>query len=250
MDDEPQTLTDATAPLEPPPLSTWGRLLAVFTEPERLFGDLARRPRSLLALLVVILVAVGTTQAIHPLVLDMQREAMTANPDLSPQQVEQARQGMRFMEGAFGRVLTGAGALIMSLLTVLVIAAFLLFGGNFLMGGESDFKTLFAVICHVQLVSVVQAVVTVPLMLAKGSMLVSTSLAVLLPPEQWARPMGVLVGGLTDLFTIWMVVLTVVGVSIVYRWNRGKAAGLVVGLYLFGLVVRIVLAALFSGVGT
>lgn len=248
MDDEHQPV--ATSPTGPASLGPWARLTAVFTAPAELFTDLARRPRSALALLVLLLVAVGTTQAIHPLVVETQREAVTADPDLSPQQVERARQGMRFMEGAFGRVLTGVGALLATLFNVLIVALFLIFGGNFLLGGESDFKTLFALTCHVQLVGVVRAVLTVPLMLAKGSMLVSTSLAVLLPPEQWTRPLGILLGGLTDVFTIWMVVLTVMGVAAVYRWEKRKAAGLVVGLYLVGLALRMVLAVFFGGFGS
>jgi len=239
----------AGEPALPPPLTPVGRLAAVFTSPERAFRDLVARPRWLAACLVVLAVAVGTTSAIHPLIVQSQHEAVRDNPRLTPEQADQALQGMRFMEGGIGRLITGGGVVIASLLAMVVTAAVLLFGGNFLLGGESNFRTLFAVCCHVQLIGLAKSVLTVPLMLAKDSMYVSTSLQVLLPVQEWMRPAGLLLGGVSDVFTLWMLGLTVLGVAAAYRWRTGKAAALVIALYVVWLLGSAGLAAFLGGLG-
>jgi hypothetical protein len=232
------------------PLTTWGCLTAVFTSPGRAFCDLVRRPRWLAAFLVVLAVGVGTSQAIHPLIVKSSHEAVLANPRLTPEQADRSLRGMRFMEGGIGRLITGGGVVIATALGLLITAAVLLFGGNFLLGGESDFRTLFAVTCHVQLIGLAKAVLTVPLMMAKQSMYVATSLQVLLPVEQWRRPAGLLLGGISDLFSLWMVGLTILGVAAAYKWRTGKSAALVIALYLVWLLGSVGLAALFGGMGS
>jgi hypothetical protein len=232
-----------------PPLTSWGRLTAVFTSPGQAFRDLARRPRWLAAFLIVLAVGLGTSQAIHPLVIQMQHDMALQNPRLTPEQADRAIRGMRFMEGGLGRLITGGGVVIATVLGLLITAAVLLFGGNFLLGGESDFRTLFAVTCHVQLIGLAKAVLTVPLMLAKQSMYVATSLQVLLPVEQWRRPAGLLLGGVSDVFTLWMVGLTILGVAAAYKWKTGRSAALVIALYLVWLLGSTGLAALFGGMG-
>ncbi len=231
------------------PLSPTGRLIAVFTSPGLAFRDLVHRPNWLAAFLIVLAVGLGTSQAIHPLIVQMQHDAALQNPRLSPEQADQAIRGMRFMEGGLGRLIMGGAVLIGTVLALLITTALLLFGGNFLLGGESDFRTLWAVNCHVQLVGLAKAVLTVPLMLAKHSMYVATSLQVLLPVEQWRRPAGLLLGGLSDVFTLWMVGLTILGVAAAYKWKTGKAAALVIAFYLVWLLGSVGLAALFGGIG-
>jgi hypothetical protein len=232
-----------------PPLDSLTRMVAVFTSPGRAFRDLVERPRWLAACLVVLAIGVGTTSAIHPLIVQSQHEAVTANPRLTPEQADRALRGMRFMEGGLGRLLTGGAVLVTTLLAMVVTAAVLLFGGNFLLGGESNFRTLFAVTCHVQLIGLPKAVLTVPLMLAKGSLYVATSLQVLLPPEQWRGPAGVLLAGVSDIFVLWMLALTSIGVAAAYRWRTAKAAALVIVLYVVWVLVSAGLAALFGGFG-
>ena len=103
-----------------------------------------------------------------------------------------------------------------------------------------------AIAAHSWLVLVPKTLLTVPLMLAKGSMAVSTSLQILIPSDQWMTPLGSALGAV-DLFTIWTIVLIVIGISEAYRFTRVKSAALVVSLYMVMVVIGVALTALGRG---
>jgi hypothetical protein len=78
-------------------------------------------------------------------------------------------------------------------------------------------------------------------------MAVSTSLQVLLPFDRWFTPLGAFLG-MFDLFSIWMIVLLVIGLSTAYGFSRGKSAALVVTLYILMGAIGIALAAIGAAV--
>ena len=94
--------------------------------------------------------------------------------------------------------------------------------------------------------TVVKNVIVVPLVLAKGSMSVATSLQILLPTDRWMTPLGVALGA-TDLFSLWILALLIIGLATAYRFPRGRIAALVVTFYLLATGVGVGLSALFSG---
>ncbi len=54
--------------------------------------------------------------------------------------------------------------------------------------------------------------------------------------------------GATDIFSLWMLALLVIGLAAAYRFARGKVAALVVTFYLLAIGVSAGLAALFANI--
>ncbi len=50
-----------------------------------------------------------------------------------------------------------------------------------------------------------------------------------------------------DLFTIWMIVLLIIGFSVIYKFTQGKAATAVVGLWVIWIFISIALSNVMGG---
>ncbi|MFO7769349.1 MAG: Yip1 family protein [bacterium] len=241
FEDRPAASPDAGEPF-------MERLVYIFTEPERVFRAVRRRPAWLPAFFLVLLFAVLSIQATYPLVAETQREAILSRSDLTAEEAQRAVESIEMFEGPAGRLIMTLTVVISTTVSFLVIAGALLFGGNFLLGGETGFKTVMGLTAYAWIpYSIGKAVVQVPLVLAKGSLAVSTSLNVLLPPDRWSSPLGIVLGSV-DIFAIWMIVLVTIGMSTVYGFSRRRSAGLVVGLYAASVLLFAGLSALTSGI--
>lgn len=228
------------------PVDFWQQILLVFSDPAKAFKELTTNPRWIGAFLVVLLFTVAGTQATYPLIMQMQRDSIMQNPRISEEQADILLERYSSTPGPGGRAVMTLAQTFGLAVWLVVMSGILMFGGNILLGGESNFKTLMAIAAHSWLVLVPKTLLTVPLMLAKGSMAVSTSLQILIPSDQWMTPLGSALGAV-DLFTIWTIVLIVIGISEAYRFTRVKSAALVVSLYMVMVVIGVALTALGRG---
>ncbi len=229
-------------------ISVIQQIILVFSDPASAFEKLVARPRWIGAFLLVLVVSIAGTQVSYPLVMDMQREMSERsieNRQLTPEQERMAMQRFSQPDSPVYRIVTIVLQALGQLLWLVIMAGILMFGGNVLLGGESNFKTVLAVTAHVWLVIIPKTLLTVPLMLAKGSAAVSTSLQILIPQDRWMTPLGSALGAV-DLFAIWMIFLLATGISIAYGFSRGKAATLVISLYVLMALVGVGLMAVFG----
>lgn len=227
------------------PLSFVDRLILVFTDPLRAFSDIVANPRWLGAFVIILLFSLVSVNLTMPYIMDLRREAIQQQIDMNPDQAE------AMMDRLPGEGGPGAG-IFMSVLTIaagfielLIVAGVLMFGGSFLLGGESNFNTVIAVTAYSLLIRVPKIILTVPLIVAKKSMSVSTSLAILIPFEDWRSPLGILLGQV-DIFKIWSIALLVLGLSMAYRFSKSKSAALVIGFFSLWVAVQVALSALQS----
>ncbi len=224
------------------------QVILVFTDPASVFEKLVAHPRWIGAFLLVMVVSIAGTQASYPLMMDMQRkmaERNIENRQLTPEQEEMALQRFSRAATPATRIVTVVFQALGQLIWLVIMAGILMFGGNILLGGESTFKTVMAIAAYSWLVLIPKVLLTVPLMLAKGSAAVSTSLQILIPSDRWMTPLGAALGAV-DLFSIWMIALVITGISIAYRFSRARAAILVISLYLLMVLVGIGLMAVFG----
>ena len=104
------------------------------------------------------------------------------------------------------------------------------------MGGETSFKHLFSINAYVGIVGAVGMLLTLPLIMAKGSTDILTSLAILMPPEADETILYKLLS-LFDVIVIWESVVAAIGLAIIYNWAQKKANMLVIGMWLIVTVV-------------
>lgn len=232
------------------------RLIGVLFAPTETFRRIAERPTWVVAL--VLLLALGVAVGI----VVAQKIDVEAERDMIRQQIEE-RQGLRGdeLERQVDQI-AGINAKIRPFTPLLVVAfgtlAYLLVAviflvGTKLAGGEIDFRRSFATTLHGMVPQGISALIALPLVIsresidpeaAQGGSFLASNLS-FLAPEDASRAVESILGSL-DLFTLWSVVLLIIGYSVVGRLSKGAAAGLVVGAWIVWVAAKAGLAAVFS----
>jgi len=232
---EQVTVEAAVASQKDTGLSVRG-LWQVFSSPTQFFQKLEAQPKILVPYVVLGIVLLAFFFLTADLVMKLQMEAL-------PERL----QGQPLPAGvqAGMRISTIVGGTIGFLLEPLVAAGLALFWGNFVFAGKARYKQILSVALYGAVLYAVGMWLTLPMILAKGSMMASYSLGVLAAnagptslPFQLLSRIG--------LFYIWEWVVLGIGLSVVFHTKVGR--GIVIALLSSGLVSAI--AILMSAIGS
>ncbi len=225
------------------------RIAGVLFAPAETFQNIVRRPDILGPLLVIVIIGYISTAIIMP---KMDFESMMAQ-----QSEEMSRRGQNMSAEQLAQMerITRAGVKVFSwVLPVLMVAWYAIMAGILLlafrlMGGEGTFQQAFSVTLYAWMPMVLLGILTTIIVLARGTFdpvtaatLVKSNPAFLVDMKE--QP--VLFAALTslDIFTIWTIILLVIGFSTLSRLSRMKSAVIVVSLWLVTVVVKLGFAAL------
>src|SRR5262249_10661315 len=169
------------------------------------------------------------------------REAMEQRKDMPPEAAERAT---RFA-AAIGKVIAYVGPVI-AVIAMLIIAGILLLAFR-IFGGEGNFVQAWSATLYAWTPNVIKSIVVFVVLLLKGGgqispmllpMLVRSNLAFLF--DYKTNPMAFALATNFDIFTIWALILFIIGFAHLARVSKGKSAGIVIGLFviksLFGLI--------------
>lgn len=241
----------------------WRALVQIIASPSRLFAALRDDPR---ALRVILLMAVATLA----LALLLLKNPITGEPgpllqdifagfDDSEMAPEQRQTVERMMMGSLG-YLTSLTVPVAAVVTVFAVWLVLLVEIRLLRAfdppvrGEPvdasriERKRLLAVVAHTSLIDLYELLFKLPLFLAKGSLKVFTSLAILLPEEASDSRLFKLLDSF-DLFTAWKLALLALGLSIVTARARRQSALLVIVPWLLWVAGTVAFHDVFAGMG-
>ena len=112
------------------------------------------------------------------------------------------------------------------------------------MGGKARFKQLLSVMLYGEIVYALGMIVTLPMILAKDSMLVSLSLGVLVP-NPGPQNLAYMALSKIDVFIIWEIIVIGVGLAAVYGFSRNK--GYLLSVLSMGMLS--ILAILSAAIG-
>jgi len=229
-----------------PEMSGLNKIINIFTDPGSVFRAIRERPTWLLPFSLVMLMSVVFTVSTEDLILKYQKEAIY-NSTLIPEdqkdeiieKYESKTPTRRHIESVI------AGVVNVTVLFVVVAGIFWIVG-NFVLGGTASYKQIFSMYSWVGMVSVLELLVKLPLSLAKESLNVYTSLAVLMDPAQSKTILFQILNAF-DIFTIWKIVLWGMGFSIIYNFSKEKSYAAVISLYIIYLIGAIGFAQIFQG---
>lgn len=221
------------------------RVAGALFSPGETFADIARRPDILVPLVIIMLVALISTIVVVPR-LDfesMMREQLEQNPNMSQEDIDRV---VRF-GAASGKVFAYASP-ILNIAILAIIAGVLLLAFR-LFGGEGNFKQAFSVTLYGWLPFVIKGILATIIALSRQTVsadqlenLVKSNLGAFVDPKQQMVAFALLSS--IDLFTIWVLVLLIIGFAHVSRLSRAKSAAIVVSLWLVTVIFRVGLAAL------
>lgn len=233
-------------------LSEPQRVIDTFTAPSKTFTDLLRNSSFWGPLVIMILVSVGFSFAaqsrvgwdkIYDNILHQNPKGEERFAQMPPDQAANAKAVAAKVTG----VITYAYTVIILLVTA-VTSLLTWVTVNFGFGGTSKYGQIFAVNMYAALVMNLKyllAIISLFAGLAPDSFLlqnpVGTNIGYYLSTDapKWLTALSMHI----DIFEIWSLVLATIGVSIVAKVSRGKAAATVVGWWLVLVLVGVGVAA-------
>jgi len=228
--------------------SGFGRIASVLWAPGKTFASIAARPTwwqalVLLSLLGAVSVYVGFSK-VEPAdfmrMLDEQGREMPANAPSPETMLQFALWG-----GVLGAALLAP--------VVYVVVALIFWVTLRLLGSEVDFVRSLSVAVHGFLPFAVAALISIPVVLGRetiamedlqsGQMLAS-HLGFLASEETGKAVVALLTS--VDLFSIWCIALLTIGYGVVARVSRGTALGVVLSVWIVGVLIKVGMAAAFT----
>ncbi len=239
-----------TLPL-PPPKSGFQRLAGVLFSPGETFSDIARKPDVLVPLLLIVIIGFVTVAltASHmdwDALLTQQREMMKEkNPNMSEQDIQRVE---RFQSGAM-KVGPWFGPFIVVIMTVITAGVLLLVFRLF--GGQGNFMQAWSTVLYAWVPRVIQQIVVSIIIVARGMVnpmeiptIVKTNPGFLVDMKE--QPFLFSLLSSFDIFTIWYLVLLIIGFAIVAKVSRAKAATIILSIWLLIVLIKSGAAGFFG----
>ncbi len=234
------------APDPGPKPNSFQRIIGVLFSPNATFASIARRPDWLLPLALLLIVSLSAGIIIAPRVdfASATREAMEQNKNVSQEQIDRAVK----MTSSISKVFTYLSP-VLSLIALLVIAGIILLAFR-IFGGEGDFNQAFSVTCYASVPTIIKSIVTLIIIMARGSVIPAQELATLVRSnlgflaDYKANPMAFALLSSLDLFSVWFLALMIIGFAYVSRVSKVKSATIIISLWFVVLLVKLIGPAL------
>jgi hypothetical protein len=237
-----------------PGLSEVERVVDVFVAPSKTFKDILRSARWWLPFVLMFLVTEGTTFVVDKHVgfsrvaeIQIQQSPKRADQfnSLTPEQKATQLRGMEK-----GYRYSSYGAFLFVLVFVAIASLLYWASFNFGFGAQTTFGQMFAVWMYASLPRLLTGLLSMILLLAGVNTdsynmqnPVGTNLAYYLPDvAPWLRT----ILSFFDVIGLWVLVLLVIGTAIVAKVPTRKAAIVVIGWWLFGMILATGIAAATS----
>jgi ABC-type multidrug transport system fused ATPase/permease subunit len=246
-------MADAVSQPVAPGLSEGQRIVDTFVAPSKTFTDILRKSSWWGPLLVLIVISIVFSFAVQTKV--GWEKVFENNVRMSPKQEERFAQ-MPPEQAATSRAvaakitaITAYGFSIIILIITAIVALLVWATVNFGLGGTAKYGQVFAVYMYSSLIvslKYILAIISLFAGLAPDSFLmnnpVGTNIGFYLSSDapKWLWALGTHL----DVFEIWSLVVTVIGVAIVAKVSRGKAAAAVVGWWVLMVLLGVAGAAL------
>jgi hypothetical protein len=253
----PQPLQPMQPPLSEPaaPLSEGQRLIDVFFAPRKIFTDLRRNaswwaPFLITALVSMLFVYVVDQKVGFRKVAENQIKAQPKQAERMEQMPADQREKVMQQQVSLTRIISYAFVVVL-LLWFVIVAAVLFATIKFGVGAEVKFKTLLALTIYATLPGLLKSLLAIAAILAGVSSdgftfqnPVATNPGYFIDPT--AAP--VLYSLLTklDIFSIWTMVLTAIGITCISKVKTGTAFAVVFGWFIFLTLVGVGFTAAFS----
>jgi len=249
-------MADAVVPPQgPAPLSEGQRLVYTFFAPSKTFTDLRRNASWWAPFLIIAIVSL-----LFIYVVDQKvgfRKVTENLIQLQPKQADRidrlpADQRQRIVQQQVtGTKIFSYGIPVIALILYAVFAGILFATLKFGVSADVKYKTLFALVVYTRLPELLMSLLAILGLLAGASGdAFNIQNPVATNPGYFIGPDGspVLRALLTplDVFTIWTLVLTAIGITCISKVKRGTAFAVVFGWFAVVVLVRVGLAAAFS----
>lgn len=235
-------------------LSDVERVVDTFVAPSKTFADILRSTRWWLPFLLMVITTLGVTVTIDkqvgfPRVVENQiHQNAKQEEQLNGLTAEQRAARVRGMVSGYRYTSYASFLFIIAFVAIVSLLYWATF--NFGLGARTTYGQMFAISMYASLPRLIAGVLTIVTLLfgadADGFDLrnaVGTNPAYYMPD---ASPVLKAALGFFDVIGIWVLVLLIMGTAIVAKVSRGKAAAVVIGWWIVGMLASVGMAVAFS----
>ena len=234
-----------------PGLSIGARVIAVFARPTQAWAGLETRPQWWFPMIVTTLVnAVFSFALYERAVLPMMASKWSESVESGQMTAEQMDKAMEMMHGPTGKIFSVLPQIVVWPLVLLLMALVVWFGVGFVLGSRFRYRLALEVAAWSSLVLIPGQIITGVIAWNKETLQgVHLGLAALLPePEAPSKLMNAVTVVLDALgpFSIWWLVVGILGAAALSGAPRKPVAWVLVGLYLAFAVFGAAATAMFG----
>ncbi len=229
-------------------MSTMQKIIGIYSAPRQTFEAIDQNPTWFLPFIIGVVFFLIFQFLTVDLQMDYRMEMMEARGDIPQEQMDMAKAQM---EGPVKYIGFVAGPIVW-LIMIVIIAALFYVAGNLMIGGDTSFKKVFAVVAWTGLIGVVSFIIMTLLILSKGTMHgVALDLSILLDTPAIGEEKSTLYRILSkfDVFVIWQMVLYIIGMSVTYKATVKKAAVPILSLWALWIIVSVAFGGFFEQLG-
>ncbi|KXG75658.1 Yip1 family protein [Thermotalea metallivorans] len=217
-------------------LSWWERLKYLLIEPSKTMEYLAKRPKILFPMVVVILgflLLILLRMDIFKEFLQEQVMKQYETRGIHMEQVPEEIMHISFWTGIVGASLAPFITMLLKSGIVHVLSV--------VSGSKGKFKAVLSVIGYAYIINLLGEGIRTIIAMVTKNFVVYTSPAVFLPDTQAGTPVHTLLSSL-DVFVLWYLAAATIGLAYTHSMNRKKAGIIVFGSWLVGVMISVVLA--------
>jgi hypothetical protein len=228
-------------------MSLLARMVGVIVSPAATFANVAAYPRWFGVMAVSLLVLAGANYWLlsTPVGQQASLDQQVAQLESFGQTVDDAMYEQMRRQARYGGAITAATILVASPIFTALFAGLLFGVFSGALGGQASFKQVFAVLAHTSVLSLLQALFVTPMNYARESLSSATSLGVFLPMLPEGSFLANFLGAI-DLFILWSLALTAIGLAVLYR---RKTAPIFISLVAAYAVIALAIAAVKAALG-
>jgi len=214
----------------------------LYFNPQRSFQSIDQKPDWVLPMLTLAAISAVLMIFLMPILQQVQIERLMDIRGISRGQAEEIIQKAWKIQQVTTPVFVFVGVFVVQF----VVAFFLYLVGTVFMGRPVSYIKVVSAWAYTSLaVGIVGMIVRAPIMFAKKTMTVQTSLAAFLSPDSKGSILYKIFDKL-DVFVIWQLILVTIGFMIIYKFNSKKSATIVFGLYILWIIVSVLLQSVIK----
>ena len=232
--------------VETPPRSIWSIIIGIFTSPTQAMEDFKKKPSLLVVIILTYVLAsiIGITTAKYSSMLqyDMLKTSTVIPAEILQEMKTEGENANPWVGGLSGGIVV--------LIFSLIAAGIAMFIGKFIFAGDANYKTIWAVVLLAGLISMLGGILRIPMVFAKGSMLVSYGFAAAMPGKGFTSVLYSILY-YCDFFFIWTVIVEGIGLSKVFGISKGKGittAAISSGFLIAVMITLSLVGMMFAGV--
>ena len=229
-------------------MSVFQKIMGIYTAPRQTFEAIDQQPTWFLPFIIGVVFFLIMQFFTVDIQMADRVAYMEAQGDYSAEQMEAIRGQMQGPVKYIGFI---AGPIVW-LIMIVILAAIFYVAGNLMIGGDSSFKKVFAIVAWTGLIGVISIIIMTALILSKGTTNgVGLDLSIFLDTPPIGEEKSTLFRLLSkfDIFVIWQIILYIIGLSVTYKATVKKAAVPILSLWALWIIITVAFGGFFESLG-